>query len=110
MTVFRCTRFPTGVAHIRTPGGAVVDFVDGTAVVEDPHLAQGLREVPQVFGIVEEGEPVPAEFQPGATIDKILAWVGDDPDKARTALADETRDGGKHRPKLIAKLKTIAGG
>lgn len=53
MTVFRCERFPRGVAHIRTAGGTVVDFIDGHAEVDDPDLAQALREVPAVYRVVE---------------------------------------------------------
>jgi len=53
MFVFRCERFPTGVAHIRTASGTVVDFHDGNAEVDDPVLAQELREVPTVFRIVQ---------------------------------------------------------
>lgn len=54
MSRFRCERFPTGAAKVRTTAG-FVDFVDGSAVVEDAELAAALRQVPEVFGIVEEG-------------------------------------------------------
>lgn len=52
MIRFRCERFPDGVAHIRTPSGAVVDFVDGQATVSEEQAAD-LRGVPEVFGLVE---------------------------------------------------------
>ncbi|MFJ2029432.1 hypothetical protein [Streptosporangium sp. NPDC087985] len=57
MSVFRCERFPAGEAPIRTTAGLVY-FVDGRAEVESPELAQALREVPDVFGIVEEDAEV----------------------------------------------------
>jgi hypothetical protein len=59
MTTFRCGRFRTGVAHIRTAAG-VVDFVDGRAEVDDEKLAAALREVPAVFQITEEGRAAAA--------------------------------------------------
>lgn len=59
---FRCERFPTGMVHIRTASGTVVDFHNGQATVDDAALAQELREVPAVFRIVQTDgpEPVPA--------------------------------------------------
>lgn len=57
MTVFRCARFPDGEAPIRTTAG-LVHFKDGSATVDDPELAQALREVPAVFEITEEAAEV----------------------------------------------------
>lgn len=54
MSVFRCGRFPDGEVPIRTAAGLVV-FHDGQAVVDDPELAQALREVPPSFEITEDG-------------------------------------------------------
>lgn len=51
MATFRCARFPTGIAHIRTDLGVVVDFRDGAAEVDDPEVAAALERVPAVFGI-----------------------------------------------------------
>jgi len=45
-------RFPLSPALIRTRLG-IVEFVDQAADVDDAELAQALREVPAVFGIVE---------------------------------------------------------
>ncbi|MBA9003738.1 hypothetical protein [Thermomonospora cellulosilytica] len=39
---------------MRTTAG-IVTFTDGTAHVDDAELAAALREVPDVFGIAEEG-------------------------------------------------------
>lgn len=67
MFSFRCDRFPTGVVHIRTASGRVVDFHDGRADVEDPDLARQLREVPATFRIVQESGPEPEpEAKPAA--------------------------------------------
>lgn len=60
MAVFHCRRFPAGGAPIRTRLGLVV-FRDGRAEVDDPALAEALRDVPAVFQIEEEGAaPTPA--------------------------------------------------
>lgn len=66
MAVFRCGRFPTGEAHIRTPLGTIVLFVDGRAEVDDPELAAALREVPPVFEITQEGGGEPPASRPRA--------------------------------------------
>jgi len=65
---FRCGRFPSGVAHIRTPGGDIVDFVDGVAVVADTSLAAALRKVPEDFELSED-KPAPKPRKPRATSD-----------------------------------------
>jgi hypothetical protein len=59
MFEFRCERFPTGVAHIRTASGTVVDFHDGRAEVDDADLAEQLRAVPAVFRIIQTAGPDP---------------------------------------------------
>lgn len=59
MFVFRCERFPAGTAHIRTASGAVVDFRDGQATVDDAELAEQLCQVPAVFRIVQVSGPEP---------------------------------------------------
>lgn len=78
MVAFRCERFPHGVAHIRTVAG-VVDFTDGAAEVTDPALIKGLREVPAVFRIIEEGGPAPVgpppKGGPGSGADAWAAYA-----------------------------------
>jgi hypothetical protein len=59
MFEFRCGWFPRGMAYIRTPRGDRVTFTDGTATVDDPDLAAALREVPEVFRIVQVSGPEP---------------------------------------------------
>lgn len=49
-------RFPWSPVQIRTRAG-LVDFIDHAFETDDEDLAAALREVPHVFGIVEEGEP-----------------------------------------------------
>lgn len=78
MPTFRCARFPTGLAKIRTTRG-IVEFRDGVAEVDDEETAAALREVPDVFGISEaEGEDLPEgagpPVRPGRTATK-PAWV-----------------------------------
>lgn len=124
---FRCERFPTGVAHIRTAGGTVVDFVDGSAEVDDPELAAALLAVPAVFGIVQvdaepdpphdppsdSGEPAltshPNELPAGMSVGATLDWVGENATRARVALDAETAEGGKNRATLVAKLTALVG-
>lgn len=82
---------------------------------EAEQLAASLREQAEAH----ESEP-PADGEqsdPDATEDEIptgtngevLAWVGDDPDRARRARDAETAEGGKNRPRLLAALDEIAG-
>jgi hypothetical protein len=106
---FRCERFPRGVAHIRTVSGTVVDFVDGRATVDDPDLAQELREVPAVFRIVEDPPPGPdPEAVPEGTIAVVLDWVNNDPARAERALEVEEAKGDRARSTLVADLTAIA--
>ncbi|MGH3602183.1 MAG: hypothetical protein ACRDQH_18215 [Pseudonocardiaceae bacterium] len=63
MVVFRCARFPQGLAKIRTTEG-IVEFRDGAAEVDDERLAAALREVPEVFGITETGARPAATQRP----------------------------------------------
>lgn len=44
---------------------------------------------------------------PDGTIEVILEWVGDDADRARAARDAETADGGKNRPRLLARLDAL---
>jgi hypothetical protein len=61
MATFRCEKFPEG--KIRTSAG-IVPFSGGLAVVDDPEVAQALREVPEVFGVAEVTEPPAPEACP----------------------------------------------
>lgn len=47
-----------------------------------------------------------SESVPGGTISEVLDWVGDDPDRAQTAL--EAERAGQNRSTLISQLETIA--
>ncbi|WUI02104.1 hypothetical protein OHR68_09940 [Spirillospora sp. NBC_00431] len=57
-------RFPWSPVQIRTRAG-LVDFVDHAFETDDEGLAAALREVPHVFGIVEEGEQSEQDDDPG---------------------------------------------
>lgn len=54
---------------------------------------------------VDAWETVDGPSRP--TVDEVLADVGDDPDRARQALAVE-RDSGKPRKSLVSRLEEIA--
>ncbi|MFD0885298.1 hypothetical protein ACFQ08_12150 [Streptosporangium algeriense] len=73
MAVFRCGKFPHGDIPIHTTAG-IVEFRGGRAVVDDPELIKALREVPDVFGITEEGRPEPPVGRPAQSAPK-AAWV-----------------------------------
>lgn len=49
--------------------------------------------------------PVVQEAVPEGSIKDVLAWVGDDVDKAKRALAAETE--GENRKTLVTKLKEL---
>lgn len=108
MFTFRCKRFPDGVVPIRTVSGTVVDFVDGVLQVDDPQLAQELRDLPETFRVVEDPPAGPDPEQvPEGTIAVVLDWVGADSARAQRALEAETA---KDRPRstLVADLTAIA--
>lgn len=46
---------------------------------------------------------------PTGTVNEVLAWVGDDKDRATVALHVEESEGGNKRKTLIASLKDITG-
>jgi hypothetical protein len=46
------------------------------------------------------------ETAPKGTAKEVLAWVGDDPQRARTAL--EAEQAGRQRSSLIAELERLA--
>ncbi|TDD88358.1 hypothetical protein [Actinomadura rubrisoli] len=73
-------RFPWSPVQIRTRLG-LVDFVDHRAEVDDEDLAAALREVPEVFGIVEEGAEPLASNGDGE---------GEDDDEKRDEPAEES--------------------
>lgn len=75
--------------------------------VNDSEVKAGLTDAPAAGEEAEDEEadeaPEPAA---DATIDEILAWVGDDAAKAKSAL--EAEYDGKKRATLITKLKAIS--
>lgn len=94
------------------PGRARVDFYRG-ATLPDDVPAEDIDRLSYLGQITWVDDPQPEPVDPDAlvtgTIEAILGWVGDDTERARRALAEETRDGGKHRPTLIPKLEEIIG-
>lgn len=55
-------------------------------------------------GLTDE-KPADESTAPEGTVDEVLAWVGDDTAKAKTALDAETA--GKNRASLVNKLKAV---
>jgi hypothetical protein len=81
----------------------VLDQITNPQAFEDADPAQIDMRVRADDGL----EPV-GEFELGsANMDEILAWVGDDPDRAQDAL-DAEGDRAKPRNSLVAKLEEIA--
>ena len=70
-------------------------------------------EVPDWAEITNESvfdvEEPSGDFDPDGTVKEISDWVGDDPDKARTALDAETAKGDKARTTLVEHLETVIG-
>lgn len=92
-----------GKRRFRGPGGGV--FV--------PHHT--VDEV-TIKTLVDAGEWTPVEPTepsgnggevPDGTVADVMAWVGDDPDRARQALDAETTKGDKARSTLVATLTSI---
>lgn len=112
MALFRCARFPAGTAHIRTDLGVVVLFRDGAAEVSDLDLVAALLRVPAVFGVERvDAEPdLPSDASgdvPDSAIPAVMAWVGDDPDRAARALEVELARGDRARTTLIRALEAM---
>ena len=104
-------------------GGRRLIREDGVYALGDHPATANLRRWPDTEPAPEptaEGdgpapgsdEPVPAEDDadsvPDGTAEEVLAWVGDDSDRARAALAaEDKRD--KPRATLVAKLEKVVG-
>ena len=54
----------------------------------------------------EQDDPEPFDVK-AATIDAVLAWVGDDAERALEAHTAEESKGDKARPRLLARLTEI---
>lgn len=90
------------------PGRARVDFYRGDVLPGDVP-EEDITRLSHFGHIewVEEPEPVDPDAVPAATIETILGWVGDDPERAQRALDAETAGRGKNRSTLIDRLKSI---
>lgn len=108
MSVFRCGRFPSGTAYVRTAAG-IVEFTDGKAYVDDPAVAEALREVPGSFRITEEqapqGEPDSAALreQLAAAQARIVEL-----EAALEAVNDQLREAGIEHPLGAAGVNDLA--
>jgi hypothetical protein len=75
--------------------------VEGEATEEE--IKAGLTDEDAGEPDVEESKT--EDYPANGTIDDVLAWVGDDSEKAKTALHEE--ESGEKRATLIKKLKAI---
>jgi len=87
-------------------------FEAGRFATDDEDVVKRLRAAtdPDLVEVKPEKQPVEPKPHPGADagVDAIVAWVGDDQDKAREALAVE-QGTEKPRSTLLAKLDKLAG-
>lgn len=89
--------FKGDVAAYLLDSGAPVTAVD----------AEPVEEVePEQDGPDQGDGPEPFDVKT-ATIDAVLAWVGDDAERAREAHTVEESKGDKARPRLLARLTEI---
>ena len=80
-------------------GGELGPVEPGDTVEVPDDIAEGMREQTDAWRETTGGDT-------RRTVDEVLDDVGDDPDKARTALAVEQQDG-KPRKTLVQKLEEI---
>ena len=92
--------WPTVGETIELPDGEAAHLIGaGLALPAEPdHSERGEAAEPAP---VEEDHPYPE----GGSIDDVLAWVGNDPDRARAAQAAETA--GKKRKGLLGPLDDL---
>lgn len=88
----------------------------GKVVTVTAAFAEGIgaKVLDDVPALDTRGRPLPARDRPktsgskSATVDEVLAAVGDDQEKAAAALAEETA--GKNRKTLVEALTAIVDG
>lgn len=90
-----------GVAHVDIPHGADLP-ADVPAETARALLARG--DVAESRGGEEPGEPVDPDAVPDGSAAAVLAWVGDDKDRAACALEAEQAKGDQARKGLTADL------
>lgn len=99
----------TAAVHLLTTGAAV------TPVDDDARDFTAARDA-ETEATAEAEEPVAQQndtasgLDVNAKIDDVLAWVGDDPDRAMEAHAAEEAKGDRARTRLLARLEEIATG
>jgi hypothetical protein len=89
--------------------GQVVDGVGAEHLVATGADVTVLDEEPAVAAEPEKPAAVDG-LDISAKIDDVLAWVGDDPERALEARAAEEARGDKARTRLLAQLEEIATG
>lgn len=116
MHTFRCEQHPQ--LQIRNPVGRV-QFSDGQYTTNDAAMVEALDALPDHFGVVRADTPdadgqadtgsqePPPSLAEAATAAQVLAWVGEDRERAAEALAaEEARD--KPRSTLVRDLTKLA--
>lgn len=88
-------------------GGQMLDVKTGDAFTGDVAVYL-LHSGADVAGDEPEPAEVPGdELDIDGKIDDVLAWVGDDPERALEAHAAEEAKGDKARPRLLSKLAEL---
>jgi hypothetical protein len=82
---------PSGIADRVARGQLRLVNEDGTPPAESP----------------AEESPADPDAVPAGTIDEVLAWVGNDKDRAARALEAEHAKGDQARSTLVAKLTAL---
>lgn len=114
---FRCERYPQ--LQITNPVGRA-QFADHEYATSDAAMAEALAALPGRFGVVRVGDGAPDDGRAGSpqeaqtpslaeatTAAQVLAWVGEDRERAAEALAaEEARD--KPRSTLVRDLTKLA--
>lgn len=96
-------------AYLLRSGAAVSPADDEAhALLEPPVVDDSAESEDDSTGDDLEDGPEGGELDISAsTIDQVLAWVGDNPERALTAHAAEEARGDKARTRLLAKLAEI---
>lgn len=108
MATFQHKRYPQLQLH---DGEAVwAQFEGGKFETDDPEVVERLRAAtdPDLVEVKQEKPAAEPKPHPGAGVDAIVAWVGDDAAKAAEAIAIEQKTE-KPRSTLLGKLDKLAG-
>ena len=99
---------PYSVANGTVVGGIVARHLlaTGADVAPEDDEAAGFLAAREETSTADVAAPVD-QLDIDAKIDDVLAWVGNDPERALEAHTAEEAKGDKARPRLLAKLTEI---